>query len=132
MSGCSIAHNAEAGKTGDPRLAPPCLPSTYRQPALAAVLAILVKFSSFPRSPRERTFSRSAPQLPTQASSSSPHRPDLAACMDYMMVEPWKGSSRRPEVECHWGIYDTDRVPKPARYLFVPHRVWLPIVPKGH
>jgi len=46
--------------------------------------------------------------------------------------EPWKCESGRPEVECHWGIYDTDRVPKLARYLFVPHRVWLPIVLKGH
>jgi exo-beta-1,3-glucanase (GH17 family) len=45
--------------------------------------------------------------------------------------EPWKCQSGRPEVECHWGIYDTDRVPKPARYLFAAHRVWLPIVLKG-
>ena len=46
--------------------------------------------------------------------------------------EPWKCASGRPEVECHWGIYDTDRVPKPARDLFVPHRLWLPTVLKGN
>ncbi|MBL7062644.1 MAG: hypothetical protein ISS49_00365 [Anaerolineae bacterium] len=42
--------------------------------------------------------------------------------------EPWKCEGERPEVECHWGIYDTDRVPKPARDLFVSHRLCLPLV----
>jgi exo-beta-1,3-glucanase (GH17 family) len=46
--------------------------------------------------------------------------------------EPWKCENGRPEVECHWGIYDSGRVAKPARYLFVAHRVWLPIVVRGY
>ena len=33
--------------------------------------------------------------------------------------EPWKCEGERPEVECHWGIYDTDRVPKPAQRWFI-------------
>ena len=46
--------------------------------------------------------------------------------------EPWKCESGRPEVECHWGIYDTGRAPKPARTLFVAHRVLLPLALRGH
>jgi exo-beta-1,3-glucanase (GH17 family) len=46
--------------------------------------------------------------------------------------EPWKCASGRPEVECHWGIYDAERVPKLARDPFVPHRLWLPLVTKGN
>ena len=40
--------------------------------------------------------------------------------------EPWKCESGRPEVECHWGIFDTNRASKPARGAFVPYRVWVP------
>lgn len=46
--------------------------------------------------------------------------------------EPWKCEGGRPEVECHWGIYGTDRVPKPAQRWFVPCWLWLPLVLKGH
>jgi exo-beta-1,3-glucanase (GH17 family) len=42
--------------------------------------------------------------------------------------EPWKCAGERPEVECHWGIYDSDRVPKPAQRWFVSYRTWLPLV----
>lgn len=42
--------------------------------------------------------------------------------------EPWKCEGGGPEVECHWGIYGTDRVPKLARDLFIPHRLYLPII----
>ncbi len=42
--------------------------------------------------------------------------------------EPWKCEGGRAEVECHWGIYNTDRTPKLARNLFVPHHLYLPMV----
>jgi exo-beta-1,3-glucanase (GH17 family) len=42
--------------------------------------------------------------------------------------EPWKCEGGRPEVECHWGIYNTDRTPKVARDHFLLHRSYLPIV----
>jgi exo-beta-1,3-glucanase (GH17 family) len=42
--------------------------------------------------------------------------------------EPWKCEGGRPEVECHWGIYDADRIPKPAHEPFVSHWLYLPIV----
>jgi exo-beta-1,3-glucanase (GH17 family) len=45
--------------------------------------------------------------------------------------EPWKCESGRPPVECRWGIYDTARVPKPARSLFVAGRAWLPLAVRG-
>lgn len=45
--------------------------------------------------------------------------------------EPWKCESGRAEVECHWGIYDANRVPKPAQRWFIPCRLWLPLVLKG-
>jgi exo-beta-1,3-glucanase (GH17 family) len=45
--------------------------------------------------------------------------------------EPWKCASGRPEVECHWGIYDTNREPKAARSLFVSGRTWLPLVARN-
>ncbi len=46
--------------------------------------------------------------------------------------EPWKCEGGRPEVECHWGIYDTNRAPKPAQSWFIPYQLWLPIVLKGN
>lgn len=33
--------------------------------------------------------------------------------------EPWKCLEGRPDVECHWGIYDAARTPKPTRNLFL-------------
>jgi exo-beta-1,3-glucanase (GH17 family) len=42
--------------------------------------------------------------------------------------EPWKCEGGRPEVECHWGIYNTDRMPKAARDHFLLHRSYLPVV----
>jgi exo-beta-1,3-glucanase (GH17 family) len=46
--------------------------------------------------------------------------------------EPWKCEGGRPEVECHWGVYDTNRAPKPAQRWFIPYQLWLPIVLKGN
>jgi exo-beta-1,3-glucanase (GH17 family) len=45
--------------------------------------------------------------------------------------EPWKCEGGRPPVECHWGIYDTGRVPKPARSLFPACRLLIPLVLRG-
>jgi exo-beta-1,3-glucanase (GH17 family) len=46
--------------------------------------------------------------------------------------EPWKCLEGRAEVECHWGIYDTDREPKLAQFWFIPYQLWLPLVLNRH
>jgi exo-beta-1,3-glucanase (GH17 family) len=46
--------------------------------------------------------------------------------------EPWKCTGGRAEVECHWGLYDADRAPKPAQRWFIPYRLWLPLVLQGY
>lgn len=42
--------------------------------------------------------------------------------------EVWKCDRGRPDVECHWGLYQADRTPKPAQRAFVPSVVWLPAI----
>jgi exo-beta-1,3-glucanase (GH17 family) len=46
--------------------------------------------------------------------------------------EPWKCEGGRAEVECHWGVYGTDRAPKLARDLFLSPRLYLPMVVSRH
>jgi exo-beta-1,3-glucanase (GH17 family) len=45
--------------------------------------------------------------------------------------EPWKCGANESGVECHWGIYDTRRVAKPAAPTFH-HTVWLPVIFQGY